>query len=329
MLDKKIYAILNRSRGKIISGGEISRELGVTRAAVWKEIRHLIAEGTEIESIHGRGYCLNSEDDTLSEEAIKAHLATNEIGRNIAILKTVDSTNNYAKAEAASGAPHGFTVISEEQTAGKGRLGRKFESPAKKGIYLSIVLRPNIPARDMGFYTISAAVAVSEAVEKISGLIPEIKWVNDVLLSGKKLCGILTEASVEGESHHLEYVVVGIGINVSTDKKDFSENVGDIAVSLSQEGLTKVNRCRLIAEILNQYEKLYSMFLFENNKKEVLDLYKKRLCVLGKEIDIISGNTKRQGKAVLLDEEGGLVVELPDGKRETLTYGEISIMNKE
>ena len=215
MIREKVLYELEINRGKQISGGMLAKKLGVSRAAIWKAISSLRDEGMNITSVTGGGYCLTNDDDTINEQSIHALRKTKVIGSSLIVLPEVTSTNTILKNE-YSHKDEGFTVISTRQTAGKGRMGRSFTSP-DGGVYTSILLKPNMPLENLSFLTILAAVAACITNENCTDLKPQIKWVNDVLFDKKKLCGILTEASIEGETGNIDYVVVGIGINVRTD----------------------------------------------------------------------------------------------------------------
>jgi len=319
MLKKEILKELQKNKGKVLSGGRLGNKFKVTRAAVWKAISELKSEGYQIESINNRGYILSEYDDNLSESEIIRNLRTNELGRNIMIFKTIDSTNTKAKELAAQGCQNGLLIISDEQTAGRGRLGKSFKSIDKKGIYMSLVIKPK--EKDLGLFTIAAAVAVAEAVEGLYQIETKIKWVNDIYVNNRKLCGILTESLVEVESGRVEYVILGIGINTSSDEKDFGE-LREIAVSLEQVGIN-VNRNKLAAEVVNKLEDV--LCRLKNNREEILKSYKERLFVLGREIEVIRGGEAKRAKALDIDQNGGLVIENEDGSIETLTFGEISI----
>ena len=213
-LKERVLAVLEENKGKSVSGSEIARSVGMTRSAVWKAVKALREEGYTICAVTNKGYCLSEENDFLSEQSVVPNLRTKELGRKIDVFKTIDSTNNFAKSLAQLGAVHGTTVISEVQTQGRGRMGRSFYSPLGMGIYMSVILRPELSVEHSLLITSCAAVAVAEAIERVAGIDCKIKWVNDIYAGNKKLCGILTEASVNVEQGGLEYAIVGMGINV-------------------------------------------------------------------------------------------------------------------
>ncbi|MFA5658694.1 MAG: biotin--[acetyl-CoA-carboxylase] ligase [Oscillospiraceae bacterium] len=317
-LKKKVLSALEELKGENVSGAKLAQGLGVSRSAVWKTVKALQNDGYQINAVTNRGYCLNNDNDIISKESILPFLKGEAKNMEIIVLKTVDSTNNYAKKLAQNGAKQGTVVISEEQTAGKGRLGRSFYSPPADGIYMSVILRPELSLDKSLLITTSTAVAVSEAIDSVAGVETKIKWVNDIFLNGKKLCGILCEASMDMETHSLEYAVCGIGINVS--ENSFPENLQNIATSVCLSS-KKTSRSELIGEVLNNMSQLYSSI----DSGLFLEKYKKRSFILGEEIHVIKGDIKTKAKAVDIDENAMLIVEYTDGKRETLNSGEVSI----
>lgn len=317
----RVLAILEENRGKNISGSEIAVTVGVSRSAVWKAVKKLQEEGYTIYAATNRGYCLSVENDMLSEQSIIPLLNTREFGRKMDVFKSVDSTNIFAKSLAQLGAVSGTTVIAETQTAGRGRKDRSFYSPSGMGLYMSIVLRPRLPVHEAaGLITSYAAVVVARAIQNLTGLDPKIKWVNDIYIEGKKVCGILTEASVDFESGMLDYAVVGMGVNVAGNK--FPEELKDTVTSLLQECQKKISRSLLAAEILNQFESQYD----ELSAGRFLEEYAARSNVLGKEVTVLAGNGDTYtATAKRIDGQARLVVELPGGEEQTLSSGEISI----
>ena len=208
-----VLQALEQARGERLSGGRLAAQLGVSRAAVHKAIGALRSGGLAIDGVPGEGYRLASEDDSLTAAGVAALLDTDCIGRDLLVVPSLTSTNTVLK-ERYLGRPHGFVLLAEEQTGGRGRLGRSFASPAGTGIYLTILLHPTLPIQHIQFITIAAAVAVAEAIGRTAGFDPQIKWVNDVLMDGRKLCGILTEAMIEGETGTVSSLIAGIGVNL-------------------------------------------------------------------------------------------------------------------
>lgn len=228
----------------------------------------------------------------------------------------ISSTNQEAKRQAESGADHGTIIIANSQTNGKGRKGRSFYSPADSGIYLSIILRPLPKAEDTMLITSAAAVAVAKAIEEVAKVSAQIKWVNDIFINGKKVCGILTEAVTNLESGEIETIILGIGINVTT--VHFPDDLSKIAASISNK---YVSRNYLIASVCNYLDEIYTGL----PAKSFLSEYKSRSFVLGKEIQVIKGDRISHAKAIDLNEQAHLIVEYPDKTREALSSGEISI----
>lgn len=319
----KVLAILEEHKGTSISGSEIADEIGMTRGAVWKAIKQLQSAGYPIVAATNRGYCLSSESDLISEESIKPLLKSKYFGNKIEAFKTIDSTNTFAKKLAQQGASHGHVVISEQQTSGKGRLERNFYSPTNSGIYMTILLRPKLSMDKASLITSCAAAAVALAIENVTGINTKIKWVNDIFVNGKKLCGILTEAGMDFESGTLEYAVVGIGINVSTES--FPDELKNVATSLAIESKSTFSRSRLIAEILNVFEEYYDTI----ETKEFLSEYISRSNIIGKEITVIGAVESYTATAVKIDDNARLIVKTSDGIEKILNSGEISIRAKQ
>ncbi|MBQ8826646.1 MAG: biotin--[Oscillospiraceae bacterium] len=322
-LKERVLAVLEENKGKSVSGSEIARNVGMTRSAVWKAVKLLREEGYSICAVTNKGYCLSEENDFLSEQAIVPNLRTKEIGRKIDVFKTIDSTNNFAKSLAQLGAAHGTTIISEVQTQGKGRMGRSFYSPLGMGIYMSVIIRPKLSVEHSLLITSCAAVAVAEAIEKVAGMECKIKWVNDIYSGKKKLCGILTEASVNVEQGGLEYAVVGIGLNVQN--VNFPKVVSDIATSIKLETNENVSRSILAAEILNCLEER----LDNIHDKNFINEYRSRSNVIGKRIEVTQGEITFCVKCTDIDECGRLVVQNEKGDEKALSSGTIRIIADE
>ncbi len=323
MSREAVLSLLLKSPGEYLSGEEMSRSLGVSRAAVWKAIGVLRQEGYSIASAPKRGYCLDSAPDRVREGELIAPLAGCEIGSHLLCLETIDSTNTEAKRRALEGAPHGLVILSEEQTAGRGRLGRSFQSPKDCGLYCSTLFRPKLsPAQVMDF-TAWVAVAVCDGIEACCGVRPRIKWTNDLVLGGKKLCGILTELGLEGETHQLDYLIAGIGINVSHSVEDFDQEIREMATSLALETGAPVRRTQLAVCLVQALDQMYRQFPQE--KEQYLRQYRADCITLGQQVQLITPVARREARAVDIDDQFRLVVELPDGSREALSTGEVSV----
>lgn len=322
-LKDKVLAVLEENKGKSVSGSNIARSVGMTRSAVWKAVKTLREEGYSICAVTNRGYCLSEESDFLSEQSIVPNLKTKALGRKIDVFKTIDSTNNFAKSLAQLGAVHGTTVISEVQTQGKGRMGRDFYSPMGMGVYMSVIIRPKLSVEHSLLITSCAAVAVAEAVEKVAGIDCKIKWVNDIYAGGKKLCGILTEASVDVEQGGLEYAIVGMGINVQN--VTFPKNLADTATSVRLETDKPVSRSVLTAEILNCLEERLETI----RDKSFLDEYRRRSNVIGERIEVTHNDVSEQMDCTGIDEIGRLLVRLDSGEEKALTSGTVRIVEQD
>lgn len=304
--------------GETVEGAKLARELGVSRNAVWKVMKSLRKAGYEIEAVTNRGYRLLSAPDRLNGAEIRRWLTAGAIGRELEIHGLLDSTNNRAKALAAAGAAHGTVVIADSQSGGRGRLGRSFFSPEHSGVYLTVILRPECAPDRAGLLTSLAAVAAARAVEKVSGADVKIKWVNDLYLNGKKICGILTEAGLGLEAGRLEYAVVGVGINVN--RMSFPPELREIATSVGNETGFSPDRNRLIAEILNELEALYG----DLEAGAFLEESRRRSNVIGRTVTVLEGGKQYPAKALDIDGQGRLVIETEEGKA-CLNYGEVSL----
>ena len=323
-----ILDALRQNEGKVVSGGELANTLGVSRTAVWKQIVSLQNEGYKIESVPNKGYRLCA-SEVYSAYEIKRRLTANAIGQTVVFLDEVDSTNTYAKNLGASGGENGTVVVAARQTAGKGRLARKFESPEGTGVYLSILLRPQLQVSDINCITLMSAVVVADTVEELCGVRPAIKWTNDVYLNGKKLCGILTECSIEGESGAVEYAVVGIGTNLGQVSSDFPEGIRKIATSVFQETGVQIERADYAAALLNNFERYFYGQKFPENKALFLEQYRKDLLFLGQQVTVIGMTEQYDAVALDIDGEGRLLVQTANGQIKALNSGEISVRMKE
>ncbi len=327
MSSRETVLSLLRREDAFLSGQELSRRLGLSRAAVWKAVDALRKEGYEIEARTGLGYRLTSAPDALTEAEIRNALGpTVIVGRELRCFEELDSTNNYAKTLAQSGAPDGTAVIADSQTAGRGRMDRSFQSPKGQGIYLSVLLRPQLPPDRLPPVTALAGVAVCAAVERLCGVRPGLKWPNDPVLQGKKLCGILTEMSLEAETGLVPSLVLGIGINVGQRPEDFSPEVRAVATSLLQALGEPVSRPRLTAALLEELDRAYAALL-AGDLSEYLAAYQRDCVNLGKTIQLIplGGGTRETAQAVGIDGEFGLVVRGKDGKERSVRSGEVSV----
>ena len=318
---EKLLALFEADKGKFFSGEELAARLAVSRTAVWKAVNSLRKEGYEIQAVQNKGYSLSVSTDILSIQGVEKYLNPEHSSIELEILPDIGSTNDYLREKAAQGKGEGYAVVAGAQTRGKGRTGRSFYSPADTGIYLSLLLRPKDcgPAQAVKFTTM-AAVAACEAIEKVSHRSPQIKWVNDIYIDGKKVSGILTEASVSLENGSLEYVLLGIGINVYPPEKGFPQELRETAGSVFQERKSD-GKNQLTAGFLNRLMEIYT----KEETGEYAEEYRKRSMVLGKRIQILTPEGEKGARALEIDKDCRLLVEYEDGNRELLRAGEIRI----
>jgi len=322
-LKEKILALLREDDRDYVSGEEISKRLGISRTAVWKHINELRRRGYDIEASTKRGYRILSSPDVLYPWEIRPFLRTKIFGKKLVHFMELDSTNTEAKELAEKGAREGTVVVAEEQLKGRGRLGRNWHSP-KGGIWLSIILKPKIqPHRAMGT-TLLCAAAVCEAVMKVTSLRVSIKWPNDLLIEGRKVCGILTE--MKAETDLVQYIIQGVGLNANVDEEDLRE-VSETATSLKIMLGRPVDRKILLAEILYSMETMYDAYL-RGDFGEVLKKWKKWNCTLGRHLTLKQGDREYYGLAVDVTPEGGLILEDSSGKRRTFYSGEVTVKKK-
>lgn len=315
-----LRTLLESNKSVFLSGEEIARRLGVSRNAIWKAIKALQAGGYPIQAVPNRGYCLAASSDVLSESGIRQYLTGEALSLDLRVYDSVDSTNLVLRSLANEGAAEGTVVIAAEQTGGRGRKGRSFYSPQGTGVYISLLLKPKIAPDDATLITTTAAVAVSEAVEALSGEPAAIKWVNDVFLRGKKVCGILTEGSFDMESGQFEYAILGAGINVYEPVGGFPVEISEIAGSVLVSPAPDAKN-RVIAEYLNRFLPLYRELGSAATNAE----YRRRSFVLGKMVNVLVGDRATPARAIDIDERCRLLVEYENGRRETLSSGEISV----
>lgn len=326
----EILFALESSKEKWITGETLAKQLNISRTAIWKAVNTLKQEGYKISSVTKKGYCLLKENDIISVEGISQYLDDKAIAKKINIFKTIGSTNVTAKKLAVDGATHGTVVISEEQTKGRGRLGRTFYSPASKGIYLSIILRPKFSISNSVLITTAASVAVCHAIMSVIKCDPKIKWVNDIYIENKKVCGIMTEAITDFESGEVDSIILGIGINFSTSKTDFPKEIQDIAGSLmsmvgkcNQSG--DITRNQLVAKLINNITNVCDMALSRNH----LDEYKMRSTILNQKIEVHALNEVIEAFAIDINDNGGLIIRTNDGEVSSINSGDVSIKTVE
>lgn len=315
---EQILSILEQNRGQALSGEALAQQIGVSRTAIWKAVQALQKSGHPIDAVTNRGYTLRENSNMLSAEGIRPFLCYPcEILR---VEQTVDSTNNLAKQLAAAGAPHGTLVVADRQTSGRGRRGRAFVSPAGTGLYLTLVLRSALSMESAARITCAAAVAACRALERVCGKQAQIKWVNDLYYHGKKCCGILSEAAADVESGGVDYIVVGIGLNLREPEGGFPPEIAEIATALFEKD-EPVPRCALAAAIANELMALTEALPHADFMQE----YRARNFVLGHDVTILQNGQARPAKALAITDSGHLLVETPGGATEELSFGEVSI----
>lgn len=321
MLRDEVLTIL-KSREGDVSGAEMSRMLGVTRMAVSNAVRALREEGYVIDAATNRGYCLRRSPDRLTGGDVYPWLP--EARREtVRCFETVDSTSTYLKREAMQGAAHGLVAIANEQTAGRGRVGRSFLSEPNQGVYLSMLLRPDCaPARAVTL-TAHAAVAVCRALEAACGVQAGIKWTNDVVLGTRKICGILTELSVEAEGGAVDSVVLGIGVNANNTAEDFPPELRAVAGSVFSETSVQVERGRLAAALVTALDEMYEAW--GADPRAYLDEYRARCVTTGRQVRVLRGDREMRAWAEAVTDDFGLLVRYDDGGREELTGGEVRV----
>ncbi|MDT8718734.1 biotin--[acetyl-CoA-carboxylase] ligase [Clostridium sp. 19966] len=302
----EILNMLLDNKGNFISGEYISDKLGITRAAVWKYIKSIKEEGYEVESSSKKGYKIIGRPEILTYTEIKDFLNTKFIGREVIHYSSVDSTNLKAKEINIKDIKSGTVVVSEEQSSGRGRLGRKWVSPFGKGVWMSIILKPDIDPSNAYKLTVITAAAVYNAL-KANGIESLIKWPNDILLNGKKICGILTEMSAE--LNIINNLIIGIGININSKPCDFPEDLISIASSLYIEKNIVFNRKKIMADILNNFELLYESFISSGSIESSIDICKNNSAVLSKDILLVKRNESILVKAIDINSEGYLIVQ--------------------
>lgn len=320
-MKKAILEVLKKNKNFFVSGEELSNALGVTRTAVWKYINKLKKEGYKIESVSRKGYKLLEEPDILSTEELMIELENSKLGNQIHYFETIDSTNNYAKKIAQDGFEEGTIVLSDEQTGGRGRLGRNWVSPPGTGLWMSIILRPNIEPFEAAKITEIAAGAVAKAIDRLTDAEPGIKWPNDIIINKKKVCGILTEMSAE--LNYINFVVVGIGINVNTE--EFPQGIDEIATSIKKATGMHISRKDLFLTIIREFEGLYYDFIEAGSLEKTIKICKEKSVVIGKKVRIINKDKVMIAEALDINKNGELVIRKENGEIINIISGEISV----
>ena len=319
---EKILKALRECDG-YLSGQQLCELLGVSRTAVWKAIHRLSDEGYAIEAVNKKGYRLVKQPDILSETEIASRIRPGGLGSIVRCYDTVTSTNDEARLLAEHGAAHGTLVVAQCQSRGKGRRLRAWDSPKGQGIWMSLILKPDLPPEKASMMTLLAAMAVADALEA-ENISCQIKWPNDIVIDGRKVCGILTEMSAQPEM--INYIVVGIGINVHN--REFPEEIAKVAVSLDMaigaKNHSPIRRSLLIAGIMEAFERYYERFLKEQKLGFIQADYHQRLVSFNQEVYLIEKDQVRSGKCLGIDDTGCLVAVI-DGREEHIMSGEVSV----
>jgi BirA family transcriptional regulator, biotin operon repressor / biotin---[acetyl-CoA-carboxylase] ligase len=319
---KKLIDAFTNNESEFLSGQHLAEIAGCSRTAVWKHIEDLRKEGFEFEAVRRKGYKIISTPENMTADKITLGLKSAFLGRQLHYHESVESTQKIAYKLAYENAEEGTVVIAEEQIAGRGRMDRKWHSPKYTGIWMSIILRPRLPIPKAPQLTLIAAVGVVQAIEEVSGLLPEIKWPNDILVNGKKVTGILTE--LQAEADRINSVIIGIGVNVNTRREDFPQELDQIASSLAIESGKQVDREKLIRAILEKLEKLYVLYL-DKGFFPIKLLWESYAVSIGKMITARTLTGEIKGKATGITEDGVLLVEDEAGKIHHIYSADIEI----
>lgn len=313
-----------KEKADFISGVEIAENIGVTRAAVWKRIKLLRKKGYIIEASPAKGYRLIKSPD-LSIEEIKSSLSSSSkiIGREIIFFDTLNSTNTSAMEFAEKGLPEGTVIIADSQTSGRGRLGRKWLSPPRKNLYMSIILRPTLSPRDAAIVTLMSAVACASSLKRLSAIPISIKWPNDIIVSNKKLGGILTE--IKADMDRILYTVIGIGININHTVEEMPDDIKGVATSIKIETGNAVSRTQAALEILKELDKWY-ILLLTLGKKPIIKEWRRLSSTIGCRVKVTVGDKIFTGVAEDIDEEGMLLLKQPDNSMKKISAGDVIIL---
>jgi BirA family biotin operon repressor/biotin-[acetyl-CoA-carboxylase] ligase len=321
--DAKILSALRQAGDGAVSGAELSQQLGVTRAAIWARIEELRRLGYDIEAGPHFGYRLVSTPDALHADDLLARLGDNRVvGRDIRVFQETTSTNDIAEKLARDGVKEGVVVFAESQTRGRGRLGRKWVSPARQGLWFSVLLRPNFRPQEATRLTVASATALARAIQSETGLQPEIKWPNDILLRGKKTAGILTELSAELD--HVRHIILGIGVDVNLAAGELPADLRRTATSLGIEAGRIISRPDLAVAVLRELDRDYAR-VTSGGFTEVADEWEERCTTLGRDVAIRIGDRLVRGRAEALDDDGALLLRTEHGRLERVTGGDVTL----
>ena len=322
-MDAQILGAMRRAGTGSVSGADLAQQLGVSRAAIWARIEELRKLGYEITANPHQGYRLLSTPDVLHADDLLARLPEHiTIGRDIRVFEATNSTNDVAEKLARDGVREGVVVFAEAQTRGRGRLGRTWLSPARKGLWFSVLLRPDLRPQQATQLTVASATALARAIRRQTNLIPEIKWPNDILLGGKKVAGILTELSAELD--HVKYLIIGIGVDVNLTSADLPPELRKLATSLRIESGQPVPRPELAAAILQELDADYARVRV-GQFEALADEWEAQCTTIGREVTIRIGDRTLRGIAEALDSEGALLLRTQHGRLERIIGGDVTV----
>lgn len=315
----EILTILKETDG-YVSGQELCEKFGVSRTAIWKAMNQLKKEGYEIESVQNKGYHLTKTPDILSKNELVSIRKTKWVGNEIYYYDVTDSTNTQAKSLGEKDAPDGTLVVADKQESGRGRRGRSFDSPAGNGIFMTLLLKPEIEPKNASMLTLVAAMAVAKGIQKIADIPVQIKWPNDIVIHGKKVCGILTEMSAQMD--YVNYIVIGVGINVHND--EFPEEIKDVATSIYLESGKHINRAMLIEAIWEEFEYYYDLYIETQDLSKIVKEYDSYLVNRNEKVRVLDPKEPYEGKAMGITEHGELIVDTWEARR-LVSAGEVSV----
>lgn len=324
-IKEKILSTLINAKGEPVSGQKLADELQISRTMIWKHLKSIEQDGYIIEAIKKKGYILQSIPDLVTPEQILPKLNTKQLGRNIDYYTSCTSTQIIAADKARQGASHGTVIISEEQTAGKGRLERSWDSTANKGIWMSVIIRPTISPEFAAQFTLVSAVAITQAIQEVTNLTPQIKWPNDILINGKKVTGILTELQADMDIVHS--IIIGIGVNVNQELSAFDESIQNIATSLKMENGEEVDRSLLVAKILYYLEKYGDLYV-EKGFEPIKILWESHNCTIGKRIRATMLRETLEGVALGITKDGILELRLDSGEIRGIYSADIHLLGR-
>ena len=311
---------LLRSADGYISGQELCNRFGVSRTAVWKAINQLKEAGYEIEAQQNKGYRLMAAPDLMTEAEIKSLMHTDWVAKEVLYFDTIDSTNIKAQELAEKGYPSGTLVVADKQESGKGRRGRSWVSPSGTGIFMTLMIKPDINPNNASMLTLVAALAVAKAITSVTGEKAMIKWPNDIVVNGKKVCGILTEMNAQFD--YINHIVIGIGINVHNES--FPGELQDHAGSLLLECGKRVHRADLIEAFLEEFERLYAIYLQTEDLSALQEEYDQLLVNRGRQVRVLDPKEPFEGKAMGITKKGELIVDTWES-RKLVSSGEVSV----